>query len=130
MKTSRTFALALFTAATTLAGAAHADVGLSRAQVKAELAQAQRSGDLIDYETGRKFNELFPGAYAAQPVTAGNAATLDNLPPTAAGTAVAPPKSEPATKKLRPDTLSAAPWDYEAISERNAQALAHGHSAL
>ncbi|RZL11056.1 MAG: DUF4148 domain-containing protein [Rubrivivax sp.] len=130
MKTSRTFALAFFTAATTLAGAAHADVGLSRAQVKAELAQAQRSGDLIDYETGRKLNELFPGAYAAQPVNADNAAALNDLPPTAAGGATVLQRSGPAAKTLRPDTPSGAPWDYEAISERNAQALAHGHSAL
>jgi hypothetical protein len=129
MKTSRKLALAFFTA-TMLAGAAHADVGLSRAQVRAELAQAQRSGDLVDYETGRKFNELFPGAYASQPVTADNAANLNDLPPTAAGPTTVPRKSEPVVKSPRQDTLGAAPWDYQAIIDRNAQALSHGHGTL
>ncbi len=130
MKTSRTFALALFTAAATLAGAAHADAGLSRAQVKAELAQAQRSGDLVDYETGRKLNDLFPGAYAATSATPDNTAALIDLPPTAAGPSAVYKKSEAVTTGSRQGTLSGAPWDYEAISQRNAEALAHGHGTL
>ena len=48
-------------------------VGKTRAQVKAELAEAIRSGDMIaDADTGLKFNEINPGRYAAKPVLAQN----------------------------------------------------------
>ncbi|MGQ3198122.1 MAG: hypothetical protein ACT6UH_26220, partial [Hydrogenophaga sp.] len=43
----------------------------TREQVRAELAQAQRNGDLIaDGETGARFNQLYPHLYA-QPVAVG-----------------------------------------------------------
>ncbi len=53
-------------AAIAFAGAAHADNTLTREQVKAELREAQRNGDLIDYETGKKPNEVNPSAYPRQ----------------------------------------------------------------
>lgn len=129
MKTSRTLALVLLTAAATLASTAHAEGGLSRAQVRAELAQAQRTGDLVDYETGRKLHELFPGAYAAtsRPVHVDQDAALSELPPTAAGPATSTAQREPAVRSPRQDALAGAPWDYRAISDRNAEALARGH---
>jgi len=49
-----------------------ASVGKTRAEVKAELAEAIRSGDIVaDGDTGAKANELFPAQYEAQPVLAG-----------------------------------------------------------
>lgn len=55
--------------------------GKTRAQVRAELAEAQRTGDIAankdqgidEYVSGngRKLNELFPAAYPAKPVAAG-----------------------------------------------------------
>ena len=62
----------------TLAGmsAAHAE-GKTREQVKAELAEAIRNGDLIaDGETGAKFNQLYPNRYP-QPVLAQGVARED-----------------------------------------------------
>ncbi|WP_171019958.1 DUF4148 domain-containing protein [Hydrogenophaga sp. 2FB] len=45
-------------------------VGKTRAEVKAELAEAIRTGDMIaDGATGAKYNELYPNRYA-QPVMA------------------------------------------------------------
>ncbi len=60
-----TLAIATFAAGHALA----ADpVGKTRAQVEAELLDAQRSGDIIQGESSQKLNELFPGRYAAKPV--------------------------------------------------------------
>lgn len=127
--TSRTLALTLLTAAMALSSAARADTGLTREQVKADLAQAQRTGDLVDYETGLKQNQLFPGAYPATTATATSTAAktaseqlpvlaVETLPPTSAGVA------RPAHQRVRLN--SALPWDYEAISQRSAEALARG----
>jgi hypothetical protein len=66
MKTTRIASLAaatLFAVSASLTGVAHADTNLTRAQVQAELSEAQRTGNLIDFETGQKLNELFPSAY-------------------------------------------------------------------
>jgi hypothetical protein len=44
----------------------------TRDQVRAELLEAQRTGDIMaDGETGKKLNEVFPGAYPAKLGTAG-----------------------------------------------------------
>jgi hypothetical protein len=44
----------------------------TREQVKAELAEAIRTGDIVvNGETGQKANELFPGRYPAKPVAQG-----------------------------------------------------------
>jgi hypothetical protein len=54
--------------------AAHADSvsGKTRAQVKAELADAIRTGDIYaGGETAVKLNELFPDRYPAKPAVAG-----------------------------------------------------------
>ena len=40
---------------------------LTRAQVRAELAEAQRTGDIIYGLNGEKLNELFPDRYPARP---------------------------------------------------------------
>ncbi|HEY5582360.1 MAG TPA: DUF4148 domain-containing protein [Rhodoferax sp.] len=43
--------------------------GVTREQVKAELAEAVRTGDVMaDGETGRKLNEVFPNGYPAKQV--------------------------------------------------------------
>ena len=48
-------------------------VGKTRAQVKAELAEAIRTGDMIaDGATGAKYNELFPTSYAQSALAQGN----------------------------------------------------------
>ncbi|WP_137921625.1 DUF4148 domain-containing protein [Hydrogenophaga sp. 2FB] len=58
-------ALALSSLVAGHAMAADASVGKTRAEVKAELAQAIRSGDLIaDGATGQRYNELSPQLYA------------------------------------------------------------------
>jgi hypothetical protein len=46
--------------------AADPDSGLSRAQVRAELAEAQRTGSIIDGESGLPRNALYPQLYPAQ----------------------------------------------------------------
>jgi hypothetical protein len=44
----------------------------TREQVRAELMEAQRSGDIMaDGETGKKLNEVFPTAYPAKASTGG-----------------------------------------------------------
>ena len=71
MKTSQIASIAFLLAALGSGYAAAADTaapGLSRAQVLAELADAQRSGDIVDAKTGKKLNELNPGAYPAKAV--------------------------------------------------------------
>jgi hypothetical protein len=63
-----TFALALAAAA----GGALSQGALTREQVKAELAEAIRTGDIVgNGETGQKLNELNPGRYPAKPVAQG-----------------------------------------------------------
>jgi Domain of unknown function (DUF4148) len=63
-----TFALALAAAA----GGALSQGALTREQVKAELAEAIRTGDFVgNGETGQKLNELSPGRYPAKPVAQG-----------------------------------------------------------
>lgn len=56
-------AATLIAVSASLTGVAHADTGLTRAQVKAELAEAQRTGNIRDAETGLLLNQLFPSAY-------------------------------------------------------------------
>ena len=69
MKTKFT-AIALIIASGLIAGTSFA--GVSREQVKAELAQAVRSGDMLaDGETGLKLNELYPDRYPAKQMQAG-----------------------------------------------------------
>lgn len=71
MKSARLSSIAL--AATLAAGhaAATEPTGLSREQVRAELAEAIRTGDIvIDGETGLKARELTPQLYPSQPATA------------------------------------------------------------
>ena len=73
MKRSALSLIALVSA-TVLAGPALADVstGKTREQVKAELAEAIRTGDIIgNAETGQKLNELYPHRYPAKPAVAG-----------------------------------------------------------
>ncbi|MDP2164168.1 MAG: DUF4148 domain-containing protein [Hydrogenophaga sp.] len=62
------FAVIALTASQTFA----ADTALpkTRAEVKAELAEAIRTGDIVaPGESGRKLNELFPNQYPAKAVT-------------------------------------------------------------
>ena len=66
MTFNRIIALTVSAAAIAFAGTAHADTSLTREQVKAELRDAQRNGDLIDYETGKKPNEVNPSAFPRQ----------------------------------------------------------------
>ncbi|WP_159592401.1 DUF4148 domain-containing protein [Hydrogenophaga sp. BPS33] len=62
-------ALALSTLVAGHALAADASVGKTRDEVRAELAQAIRSGDLIaDGATGQRYNELSPEFYAPKAV--------------------------------------------------------------
>ena len=76
-----TASIALAVAALVTGHAQAADVGKTREQVRAELAEAQRTGDIAaskdmgtdEYSSGagRKLNELNPAAYPAKPVVAG-----------------------------------------------------------
>jgi len=68
MKKLSVVAIALSTLVAGHAFAADASVGKTREQVRAELIQAQRNGDLIaDGETGARYKDLAPHLYA-QPV--------------------------------------------------------------
>ena len=72
MNRSTFSALALAVAALSSVGAQAADGSVSRDQVRAELAQAQRSGDLLAAgEAGLPQNQANPAAYGAQPAAAG-----------------------------------------------------------
>ena len=65
-----TIALATLSAGHALASDASATK--TREQVKAELAEAIRTGDIVvDFESGKKANELFPGLYPAKAVVQG-----------------------------------------------------------
>jgi hypothetical protein len=112
--TTRIASLAALTLSLALSSVAQADSGLSRAQVKAELAQAQRNGDLIDYETGLKQNQLFPSAYPA----ATAAAQIKPI----ASRAVA--RANQAAPALTGDI------EFDAIAQRNAEALARRPATL
>ena len=70
MTTIRIIAVSLALAAT--AGAALSQGALTRDQVKAEFAEAQRTGDILGSgETSQKLNEMHPNRYPAKPLTAG-----------------------------------------------------------
>ncbi len=51
--------------------ASDASAPKTREQVKAELAEAIRSGDISYGESGQKLNELFPNLYPAKPAVQG-----------------------------------------------------------
>jgi len=61
-----TIALALASLVTGPAMAASKDVPVTREQIKAELAEATRTGNLISGESGLKLNEQFPQNYPGQ----------------------------------------------------------------
>lgn len=69
MKSTYLSVIAITVAAWTAGQAIAADAAapLTREQVAAELAQAQRNGDLVaNQEAGLKQNQVFPGNYPAQ----------------------------------------------------------------
>ena len=43
----------------------------TRDQVRAELVEAQRTGDIVHGDSGQKLNELFPSRYPAKAATQG-----------------------------------------------------------
>jgi uncharacterized membrane protein len=74
MNRSTFSAIALTVAALAASNAMAADASApkTREQVKAELAEAVRTGNIIaNGETGQKANELFPGLYPAKPAAQG-----------------------------------------------------------
>jgi hypothetical protein len=83
MKTAYAASIALAIAALSTGYANAADVvqGKTRDQVRAELAEAQRTGDIaaskdvrgdeFAYGAGRTLNELFPASYPAKPAATG-----------------------------------------------------------
>ena len=71
-KTLSTLTLALAALVAGNALAADAAGPKTRAQVRAELVEAQRSGDIFGYgEAGKKLNELYPSQYPAKPAVQG-----------------------------------------------------------
>ena len=71
-KTLSTLSLALAALAAGNALAAEAGGPKTRDQVRAELADAQRTGDIFGSgESGKKLNELYPSQYPAQAVAQG-----------------------------------------------------------
>ena len=72
-KTLSTLTLALAALAAGNALAADAAAPKTRDQVRAELAEAQRTGDMVAHgNSGQKLNELYPSQYPAKAVTQGN----------------------------------------------------------
>src|SRR5690606_8555905 len=110
--TARIASLAALALSITLSGVAHADGGLTRAQVKAELAEAQRTGDIMDYTTGQKLNQLFPSAYPQAAM---------EIKPIASRASITAAKAVPA---------SSGSIDFDAVVQRNAEALARGDAGL
>ncbi|RZL10664.1 MAG: DUF4148 domain-containing protein [Rubrivivax sp.] len=113
--TTRLASLAALTLSLALGSAAHADTGLTREQVKAELAQAQRNGDLIDYETGLKQNQLFPSAYPAAAATAAQ---------------IKPVTSRAVTRASQAGPALTGDIVFDAVVQRNAEALARRPATL
>ncbi len=109
--TARFASLAALALSITVSGLAHAD-GLTRAQVKAELAEAQRTGDITDPATGMKLNQLFPSAYPKAAV---------EIKPIASRASIKAAKAMPA---------SSGSIDFDAVAQRNAEALARGDAGL
>lgn len=71
-KTLSTLTLALAALVAGNAFAADAAAPKTREQVRAELIEAQRTGDIVaDSESGKKLNELYPSRYPAQAATQG-----------------------------------------------------------
>ena len=71
MKTSyiATIAIALATLGSSHAFAADVSPqGITRAQVQAELIEAQRTGNILDGHTGKMLNELYPSLYPTKVV--------------------------------------------------------------
>ena len=69
MRTSKLATIAFLVAALGsgyAAAAGTAPQSVSRAQVLAELAEAQRTGDIVDGKTDKKLNELYPNLYPAK----------------------------------------------------------------
>lgn len=60
-----TLLVAAFSAGPALA--ADASAAKTRGQVKAELAEARRTGDIAHGEFGHQLKELYPGSYPAKP---------------------------------------------------------------
>lgn len=109
MKTARIAPIAALVIASTLALSAQADTGLTRAQVKAELAEAQRTGNVPDYETGRMLNELFPGAYPQ---------------------VVRPARLTRAQVKADTQVQATGDIEMDTLAQRNADSLAHGQQRI
>ena len=63
------FALATLSAGS--AFAAEPATSVTRAQVLAELAEAQRTGNIMDAQSGKMLNELHPNLYPAKAATPG-----------------------------------------------------------
>lgn len=109
LNTRRIAVLAATLIASTLSFHVQAETGLTRAQVKAELAEAQRTGNLPDYETGRMLNELFPSAYPQ---------------------VVRAPRLPRAEVKADTVVQPTGNIEMDALLQRNAENLARGQHAL
>lgn len=68
-------------------GAAHADTGLTREQVRAELAAAEKSGDISFGQGGQTLREMWPQRYA-------KAQTVKAAPATPASASAKPDRAE------------------------------------
>lgn len=69
MKTTHAATIALLLAATLGSSYAAADSAVqakTRAQVQAELVEAQRTGYVMDAKSGKMLNELYPNLYPAK----------------------------------------------------------------
>jgi hypothetical protein len=69
MRINRVFTIAL--ALSTTLGSAFAQSTVSRAQVRAELVQAEKNGDVPAGETGHTLAELYPSRYPHAPAAPG-----------------------------------------------------------
>jgi hypothetical protein len=105
MNATRIVALSILSAAAAFSGLAQADT-LTRAEVKAEAREAIRTGDVVDYETGLKLNQLFPGAYPKQ-------VAIKSVAARQAPVAVFQPTGD---------------IEMDAINQRNAEAMARAQS--
>jgi hypothetical protein len=131
MKSTRlsVVAIALSTLVAGHALAADPAVGKTREQVRAELAQAQRNGDLIaNGESGLRFNQLYPQQYAQPVVVSKSRSQVQGELEEArdSGTLIADGQTGATARELAPQRYAAQRKTREEVRAEVREALRNG----
>ena len=122
-------AIALSTLVAGHALAAEPTVGKTREQVRAELAQAQRNGDLIaNGESGLRFNQLYPQQYAQPAVVSKSRSQVQGELEEARdnGTLIADGQTGATARELAPQRYAAQRKTREEVRAEVREALRNG----